>query len=57
MDVGGPLAMSDWAQELEALSNEPELGTRLASEATKSYLVLRAASIYWRHQTRSRRTS
>ena len=26
MDVGGPLAMPDWAQELAALSNEPELG-------------------------------
>src|SRR6266481_1506608 len=46
MDVGGPLAMPDWAQELEALSNEPELGPSWASEATKSYLFLRAASIY-----------
>ena len=26
MDVGGPLSMPDWAQELAALSNEPELG-------------------------------
>src|SRR6201993_4748094 len=46
MDVGGPLAMPDWAQELEALSNEPELGPAWAGEATKSYLFLRAASIY-----------
>jgi alkylation response protein AidB-like acyl-CoA dehydrogenase len=46
MDVGGPLAMSDWAQELEALSNEPEVGPAWASEATRSYLFLRAASIY-----------
>src|SRR3984893_8094283 len=46
MDVGGPLAMPDWAQELEALSNEPELGPAWASEGTKSYLFLRAASIY-----------
>jgi len=46
MDIGGPLAMPDWAQELEALSNEPELGPAWASEATKSYLFLRAASIY-----------
>src|ERR1700758_5447477 len=46
MDVGGPLAMPDWAQELETLSNEPELGPAWASEATKSYLFLRAASIY-----------
>jgi alkylation response protein AidB-like acyl-CoA dehydrogenase len=46
MDVGGPLAMPDWAQELEALSNEPELGPAWASEATRSYLFLRAASIY-----------
>jgi pimeloyl-CoA dehydrogenase large subunit len=46
MDVGGPLARPDWAQELEALSNEPELGPAWAGEATKSYLFLRAASIY-----------
>ena len=46
MDVGGPLAMPDWADELEALSNEPELGPVWATEATRSYLVLRAASIY-----------
>src|SRR6266849_1219800 len=46
MDVGGPLAMPDWAQELAALSNEPELGPVWANEATRSYLMLRAASIY-----------
>ncbi len=46
MDVGGLLAMPDWAQELEALSNEPEIGPVWASEATRSYLFLRAASIY-----------
>jgi alkylation response protein AidB-like acyl-CoA dehydrogenase len=46
MDVGGPLAMADWAQELEALSNEPGVGPAWATEATKSYLFLRAASIY-----------
>ena len=46
VDVGGPLAMPDWAQELAALSNEPELGPPWASEATRSYLFLRAASIY-----------
>jgi alkylation response protein AidB-like acyl-CoA dehydrogenase len=46
MDVGGPLAMPDWAEELAALSNEPELGPPWAGEATKSYLFLRAASIY-----------
>jgi alkylation response protein AidB-like acyl-CoA dehydrogenase len=46
MDVGGPLAMPDWADELEALSNEPELGPAWAAEATRSYLFLRAASIY-----------
>ena len=46
MDVGGPLAMPDWTDELEALSNEPELGPPWASEATRSYLFLRAASIY-----------
>ena len=46
MDVGGPLAMPDWADELEALSNEPEVGPIWATEATRSYLFLRAASIY-----------
>src|SRR5271169_1407634 len=46
MDVGGPLAMPDWAQDLGALGNEPELGPAWAAEATKSYLFLRAASIY-----------
>ncbi|HZU88264.1 MAG TPA: acyl-CoA dehydrogenase family protein, partial [Stellaceae bacterium] len=46
MDVGGPLAMPDWAEELAALSNEPELGPAWAGEATRSYLFLRAASIY-----------
>jgi alkylation response protein AidB-like acyl-CoA dehydrogenase len=46
MDVGGPLSMPDWADELEALSNEPELGPAWAAEATRSYLFLRAASIY-----------
>jgi alkylation response protein AidB-like acyl-CoA dehydrogenase len=46
MDVGGPLSMPDWAQELAALSNEPELGPEWAAEATRSYLFLRAASIY-----------
>ena len=46
MDVGGPLAMPDWADELAALSNEPGLGPVWATEATRSYLFLRAASIY-----------
>jgi alkylation response protein AidB-like acyl-CoA dehydrogenase len=46
MDTGGPLSMPDWAQELAALSNEPELGPSWANEATRSYLMLRAASIY-----------
>src|SRR6266436_5868784 len=46
MDTGGPLSMPDWAQELAALSNEPELGPLWATEATRSYLMLRAASIY-----------
>ncbi len=46
MDVGGPLSMPDWADELETLSNEPEVGPVWATEATRSYLFLRAASIY-----------
>jgi alkylation response protein AidB-like acyl-CoA dehydrogenase len=46
MDVGGPLAMPDWAEELAALSNEPELGPAWAAENTRGYLMLRASSIY-----------
>jgi len=46
MDVGGPLSMPDWADELAALSNEPELGPAWATENTRGYLMLRAASIY-----------
>ena len=46
MDVGGPLSMPDWARELAALSNEPELGPAWATETTRNYLMLRAASIY-----------
>jgi alkylation response protein AidB-like acyl-CoA dehydrogenase len=46
VDVAGPLAMPDWVDELGALSNEPELGPVWATEATRSYLFLRAASIY-----------
>src|ERR1700746_2703137 len=40
MDVGGPLSMPDWAEELEALSNEPELGPAWASEATENHMYL-----------------
>ena len=46
MDVGGPLSMPDWAEELAALTNEPEVGPGWATQATGSYLFLRAASIY-----------
>ena len=46
MDAGGPLSMPDWAAELQALSNEPELGPAWPAETTRSYLMLRAASIY-----------
>src|SRR3954470_17259342 len=35
MDVGGPLSMPDWAHELAALSNEPELGPAWATETTR----------------------
>ena len=45
VDVGGPMAMPIWAQELEAL-NEPDDLLEAASAATGSYLFLRAASIY-----------
>ena len=46
MDVAGPLAMPFWAQELAALSNEPDLDAEWAGESAASYLMLRAASIY-----------
>src|SRR5579871_1895851 len=46
MDVGGPMSMPIWAEELAALSNEPDVGPEWASQATGSYLFLRAASIY-----------
>jgi alkylation response protein AidB-like acyl-CoA dehydrogenase len=46
MDVGGPMSMPIWAAELAALSNEPDVGPEWATQATGSYLFLRAASIY-----------
>jgi alkylation response protein AidB-like acyl-CoA dehydrogenase len=46
MDVGGPLSMPFWDEEMEILSNEPELGPQWATSATRGYLFLRAASIY-----------
>jgi alkylation response protein AidB-like acyl-CoA dehydrogenase len=46
MDVGGPMSMPIWAEELAALSNEPDVGPEWAAQATGNYLFLRAASIY-----------
>jgi alkylation response protein AidB-like acyl-CoA dehydrogenase len=46
MDVGGPMSMPIWAEELAALSNEPDVGPEWATQSTGSYLFLRAASIY-----------
>jgi alkylation response protein AidB-like acyl-CoA dehydrogenase len=46
VDVGGPMSMPIWAEELAALSNEPGVGPEWATQATGSYLFLRAASIY-----------
>jgi alkylation response protein AidB-like acyl-CoA dehydrogenase len=46
MDVGGPLSMPFWDEEMEILSNEPEVGPLWATAATRGYLFLRAASIY-----------
>ncbi|HEX4173206.1 MAG TPA: acyl-CoA dehydrogenase family protein, partial [Acetobacteraceae bacterium] len=46
MDVGGPMSMPIWAEELAALSNDPDVGPEWATQATGSYLFLRAASIY-----------
>lgn len=45
MDVGGPLSMPIWAQELEALTNSPE-HPDWTTPSTALYLHLRAASIY-----------
>ena len=45
VDVGGPMAMPVWAQELAELNEPDELG-EASSAATGSYLFLRAASIY-----------
>jgi alkylation response protein AidB-like acyl-CoA dehydrogenase len=46
VDVGGPMSMPIWLEELAALSNEPDVGPEWATQATGSYLFLRAASIY-----------
>ncbi len=46
MDAAGPLAAPFWAQELAAMANEPDLLAEAAEQATGSYLMLRAASIY-----------
>ena len=41
-----PASVSARCPAVAALSNEPELGPEWATEATRSYLFLRAASIY-----------
>jgi alkylation response protein AidB-like acyl-CoA dehydrogenase len=51
MDIAGPLAMPDWARELDLLNreagdNEPAIGPEWAGYAAPPYLMLRAASIY-----------
>ena len=51
MDIAGPLAMPDWAKELDLLNresgdNEPLIGPEWAGYAAPPYLMLRAASIY-----------
>ncbi len=46
MDVGGPLAMPVWSQELAAFANEPDALAEGLEQAAGSYLFLRAASIY-----------
>ena len=50
MDVGGPLSMPDWAQELEALSNEPELGPRLGHRGDQELSLPARRLDLWRHQ-------
>ena len=46
MDAAGPLAMPIWAQELAEMANEPDILAEAAEQASASYLMLRAASIY-----------
>ncbi len=46
MDVGGPLAMPVWQQDLAALTNEPPPLPEWAPQMAPAYLMLRAASIY-----------
>ncbi len=46
MDVGGPLSMPVWADELAAMANEPDELAEGLQESTGEYLMLRAASIY-----------
>ncbi len=46
MDVGGPLAMPVWSQELAAMANEPDALAEGLEQSTGNYLFLRAASIY-----------
>ena len=51
MDIAGPLAMPDWAKELDMLNresgdNEPQIGPDWAGYAAPPYLMMRASSIY-----------
>jgi alkylation response protein AidB-like acyl-CoA dehydrogenase len=46
MDAAGPLAMPIWAQELAEMANQPDILAKAAEQASASYLMLRAASIY-----------
>ncbi len=46
MDVGGPLAMPRWSQELAAMTNEPDELADALEQSAGEYLMLRAASIY-----------
>jgi len=46
MDVGGPLSMPIWMDELATMANEPDELAEGLQESTGEYLMLRAASIY-----------
>jgi alkylation response protein AidB-like acyl-CoA dehydrogenase len=46
MDVGGPLAMADWARDLSGLANEPGFGPDWSEYMAAPYLMLRASTIY-----------
>ena len=50
MDVGGPMSMPIWAEELAALSNEPDVGPEWATQADRQLPVPARRLDLRRHQ-------